>query len=542
MIAYRRLLEAFSDHGCIVDENRLGSASIQAPGHSPADRSVSVTAVEGRVLVYSHSDTTEDVLDQIGIRPSDLFDDPAGIEYKYGDGRVVRRTPDKRFFQHGNTSGTELFHVDRVANSAEVYFVEGEQDVLTLESVGECAVSGAGGGKNIKNHDLTPLHGRDVILVRDKDEIGEHWADTLWNSLAPNANSIRVVTALEGKDASDHIAAGYGVDQFVDDENFSTRMARKKLWDAWQDSKDANLADFVQVMESTLKKIKPPEPMDGKIFGWDETLDEWWEWYGAPEEQKRVIPTPWERVNETIAGGYQSGRLYLVAARPGVGKSLMLANSVLASAMAGFRSVVFSLEMGRIEVMSRMLADGATADYGQITKREMDEWHLTRVAQFSDDSRGQIPLLIADTPGLTLARLERYIETLANSPEGIDFVAVDYAQLIKAQSGLSDRQANVEISRSLKIMSRKFGVPILAAAQVNRDAAKEGKAADLTGIGGSDTYGQDADCVCVLSLEMTPGDNPMCTGTIFADWVKNRTGPVRTISLDYRPHYAKISN
>lgn len=540
MIAYNRVIDAFRDYGCIVKEKRPGQASVQAPGHTSADLSVSVTAVEGQVLVYSHSDPTEDVLEKIGIQPGDLFDDPRGVEYKYGDGRIVRRTPDKRFFQDGNTQGTELYRVERVPTADEVWVTEGEKDCHTLESVGLVAVSGAGGGKNIKNFDLSPLYGKEIVLVRDKDEIGEAWADTLWSMLAAEVESIRVVIAKEGKDASDHIGFGHGVDEFVDDENFAVRMARKKLWETWQSSKDADLDSFIAAMESGIKRIRPPRPIDDRLHEWDDVNDEWWEWYSAPEDQRRVVAAPWGKLNSVIAGGFQAGRSYLFVARPGVGKSLALGNAALCAARAGHRTAIFSLEMGRIEVMSRMLADGANANYGQITKREMDEFHLTRVAEFSDSMRGQVNLVIGDTPGLSLNQLERYVDRLANSPSGLDILLVDYAQLMRGAPGLSESQANSEISQGLKGLSRIYNIPVIAAAQANRDAAKDGKAADLTGIRGSGSYEQDADVVVILDLEMSETEPKMPTGTISYILAKNRTGPLQTISMSWEPNKAAI--
>ena len=896
MIAYNRVLDAFRDYGCLVEEKRAGQASVQAPGHSSADRSVSVTSTEGRVLVYSHSDPTEEVLATVGIRPGDLFDDPSGIEYKYGDGRVVRRTPDKRFFQRGNTAGTELFHANLISEANLVYVVEGEQDVHTLESVGVVATSGAGGGKNIKNFDLTPLYGKDVVLVRDNDETGEAWADILWNELAANVNSIKVVLANEGKDASDHIAAGYSVDQFIEDDNFATRIARKKLWETWQSSKDAELGDFVKAMESGLKSIKPIEPLDGKIHEWDEVTDEWWAWYEEPEDQRRVVPTPWAKLNSILAGGFHAGRSYLVAARPGVGKatsmdtliptpsgwakmselrvgdkvyddlgrqtavtgtvtwhdrplvrvhfsdgtwvdvdpehewytetrrsrkskqegerldragrtgmdqrwkcelpsvkstaeiaktirvgsdsrlnhsipvcgalesddtnlpidpyvlgvwlgdgtansgtvtlnhvdadailpavinaghsyhvvesacrdttslyridgltsalrsagllgakhipesylrashrqrlsllrgimdtdghaqksgsmelcftnrrlsydalelirslgviptitesdakiygvkkgrrwrlhftapfacftlprqnarqnidvrpttrrryitevenlpgthstkciqvnseshlflvgesmvpthnSNWLGNSALRAALDGHRTAIFSVEMGRIEVVSRFLAAGADANYGQITKRELDAFNMTRIGEFMDSVHG-LPLLIGDTPGLTIDRLWKYAETLCSGPDPIDILLLDYAQLLKGASGQSEQQTNAEISLALKTMSREFNIPVVSAVQVNRDSSKEGKPADLTGLRGSGAYEQDADVVVILhpETEQDPSGATVLTGMIDIIMAKNRTGPLQTISMQARPARARI--
>lgn len=73
--AFERVIDAFRAEGLAVDE-RGDRASAQAPGHSPADRSVSISRADGKVLLHSHSDDTADVLEQVGLTVGDLFDEP----------------------------------------------------------------------------------------------------------------------------------------------------------------------------------------------------------------------------------------------------------------------------------------------------------------------------------------------------------------------------------------------------------------------------------------------------------------------------------
>jgi 5S rRNA maturation endonuclease (ribonuclease M5) len=228
-VSFDRVVDAFHNQGLNVRTLGAGKATAQAPGHSKADMSVSITDIGGRVLVWSHSDPTEDVLASLNLSMSDLFDDPKGVTYQYADGRNVSRSPFKKFSQSGNTRGTALYRSDRLAESPVVYVVEGEQDVHALESAGAVATCTAMGAGKAHLFDLSPLRGKTVRIIRDMDEAGLGHA----KQVAALLDGIAKVEMLEpaiGKDAADHIAAGFTVDQFVAvtprDEEFEQEVER----------------------------------------------------------------------------------------------------------------------------------------------------------------------------------------------------------------------------------------------------------------------------------------------------------------------------
>jgi hypothetical protein len=221
--AYERILERLD--GVRRNGKR---ATARCPVHEDHDPSLSITPIEGQTLIYCHAGCdTADVMAKIGLELGDLFDDRGGTSYRYDDGRIVHRTYDKdgrkRFYQSGNTNGqrAELFRSGRVrqaiTDGSTVWFVEGEKDVLALESLGETATTAPQGAANVGKCDLSPLHGAHIIAVIDKDKAGQKWAGQLAGMLAGKA-SIEFVHAAEGKDAADHIAAGHGLGEFVQAE------------------------------------------------------------------------------------------------------------------------------------------------------------------------------------------------------------------------------------------------------------------------------------------------------------------------------------
>ena len=214
--AFNRVCAAFRDNGLAVIDKGGDRADAQAPGHSGADRSVSIRSIEDRVLVNCHAgEQLDDVLAAVGLQMRDLFDNPKGSTYSYPDGRQVHRSPDKKFRQSGNTQGRSLFRADRLADAETVYVVEGEQDVLAIESAGGTAVCSAMGAGKAHLFDWEPLRGKQVVIVADRDEPGRRHANDVADLLRGIAEMVSIVEAAEGKDAADHVAAGKTLGEFV---------------------------------------------------------------------------------------------------------------------------------------------------------------------------------------------------------------------------------------------------------------------------------------------------------------------------------------
>lgn len=219
--SYQRFLEAADTAGLHYRELESGKrAQVQTPGHSDQDRGTSITYNGDQLLVYCHNGDTDNVLDSLGLSLSDLYDEPSGPRYDYGDGRLVHRSPEKHFRQTGNTKGTNLYGLQSLSQPGPVYVVEGEKDVNTATNVwGVAAVSQAQGASTGPDKaDWAPLKGREVIIVADDDKPGEKRAGkvfTYLTGLTARPESVRIVKAAAGKDLSDHIAAGHTSDDLV---------------------------------------------------------------------------------------------------------------------------------------------------------------------------------------------------------------------------------------------------------------------------------------------------------------------------------------
>ncbi|QDF15446.1 DNA primase/helicase [Gordonia phage Mollymur] len=534
-IAFDRVVDRFRDEGLILDQKSANRFAAQAPGHSAQDRSVTITDIGGQVLIHSHSDETEVVLERLGLTMKDLFDSDRGVEYKYSDGRRVHRSPNKDFRQSGNTKGDQLYRVERIGEADTVYVVEGEKDVHALEASGVTAVSAAMGSGKAKMFDWRPLHGRRVIIVRDNDPKGEEHAKEVVDLLAPHCQ-VEVVQSAVGKDAADHIAAGRDPAEFVADRELSKRAVLSEIWGEFKAASEMPPEQMVAHLQRALDRatVKVGGEEKRPFVTWDEASGDWWDWLTGPNE-KDVIPTPWDFINSSIAGGMHRRRSYLFAGRPGEGKSLSLTNIAVHAMRQDFKSVIYSLEMDRNEIVSRVIAAGGDVEYGQITRREVDERNITLAAEFTAEVEGK-HLFISDRVGLTIEKVMAECRRI-HEQEGIDLFLFDYMQLFRTSKDKKQHEALEEIGQGIRQIAKECNAASASAVQLNRNTANEDRPPQISDLRGSGAIEQDADVIFLIHHKKFEGKP---TGEVDFILGKNRTGPLTTHGLDWRPYRASI--
>jgi hypothetical protein len=223
MTALDRVTSALESHGLTCKHTSRDTAMALCPCHNDKTPSLSLRQSRGRALVYCHAGCqTTDVLMALGLTPPDLFDNPKGVEYRYSDGRVVHRRPDKSFYQTGDKTRAVLYippKLDLVAalqRGDPIFLPEGEQDVDTLASLEVAAVTSPMGAQHWAKCDYTPLTGaRNLIIIQDRDEQGRQRANGLYHHLRSLGAEVVIVEAAVGKDVTDHIMAGCGLEQLV---------------------------------------------------------------------------------------------------------------------------------------------------------------------------------------------------------------------------------------------------------------------------------------------------------------------------------------
>lgn len=228
--------------------------------------------------------------------------------------------------------------------------------------------------------------------------------------------------------------------------------------------------------------------------------------------------------------GLQPGALYLVAARPGVGKSALvgrIARNVAVTAGAGV--MVVSLEMSARELGGRWLTGEARVPWAKLRAGQAADEDWAKLARAAEVLRAPVHLVAASnaTPIDIRSRARRL---LARGLAGLGLIVVDYLQLMRAGGKFDNRASELaEITRSLKLLAIELQVPVLACSQLNRAfAQRQDPRPQLSDLRDSGSLEQDADVVMFLHR---PEDRPYVEVIV----AKNRNGPVGSIPLGFSP-------
>jgi replicative DNA helicase len=253
--------------------------------------------------------------------------------------------------------------------------------------------------------------------------------------------------------------------------------------------------------------------------------------------QGNVLGTGWADVDRLI-GGLAPGRLIVVGARPGVGKSLMGTNLALHFAHHHQHAVLLaSLEMPEREVGQRLLAAFARANLTHLQMGQTDEQAWARIARCNDDLSA-LPITVDDAPGQTVTSIRRAARNVQRTRDDLALIVVDYLQLVRPTDSRANRAEQIgEISRGLKLLARETSACVVAMAQVNREGTKhsDGKPR-MTDLRESGSIEADADQVLLMHQ---PDDN-IPELEVIVD--KNRHGPKGVARLHVQGHYARLAS
>lgn len=242
----------------------------------------------------------------------------------------------------------------------------------------------------------------------------------------------------------------------------------------------------------------------------------------------RVIPSPWRSLNANLGGGFRGGWLYVVGARPSIGKTAI--GLQIALAMAKHGSVgISSLEMSAPELHVRAMAQGAGVSFGRLTANRVTGPDWEQVARWRAVT--PLPVLIDDRAGVSVFDIGSFARKLRRR-HGMAGLVIDYLQLVSDdRSKLSRVQQITDATRALKILARDLDIPVVLLSQLNRDVEHRTiRKPQLSDLRDSGSIEQDADVVLLLHREPDPKTaQPGDVMTIFL--AKNRQGRTGVVDL-----------
>jgi replicative DNA helicase len=297
----------------------------------------------------------------------------------------------------------------------------------------------------------------------------------------------------------------------------------------------------------------------------------------AAERGDRItgISTGYERLDAKTAG-LHDGDLTILAARPGMGKTSFVLNIAVNVASPrtvsspgpgedgygydrqepGFGVCVFSLEMPREQLASRMVCTEGRVDLGKLRQGflQPDDWRrLTESASYLST----LPIWVDDTPAISILELRAKVRRIQaeynraaapGQPERrVGLVVIDYLQLMKGRDGVQSREQEIsEISRGLKQLAKELRVPVIALSQLNRAVetrTTKDKRPQLSDLRESGAIEQDADTIMFIYRdEYYNPETTNAKGIAEIIIAKQRNGPTGKVLTRFSSSYTRFDN
>ncbi|MEI7683062.1 MAG: replicative DNA helicase [Candidatus Saccharibacteria bacterium] len=316
---------------------------------------------------------------------------------------------------------------------------------------------------------------------------------------------------------------GLGFDESTDLQEL-IEEAETRLFNVSQQHVKQDIASLEDILAESFERLDELHKDKGKLRG---------------------IPTGYKDLDTKLAG-LQKSDLFIIAARPSMGKTafvLNLAHNVAVNAKEPV--LIFSLEMGKEQLVDRMLARESGVDAWSLRTGNLNDSDFEKIGQ-AMGTLSEAQIYIDDTPGITVSELRTKARREAHQhPLGL--IVVDYLQLMSGGSrfgGDANRVQEIsEISRGLKGVARELNVPVLALSQLSRSVeSRTPPHPQLSDLRESGSIEQDADVVAFLYRE--DYYNPETDRKNIMDIMikKHRNGPTGNVELYFDREKQRITS
>jgi len=244
-------------------------------------------------------------------------------------------------------------------------------------------------------------------------------------------------------------------------------------------------------------------------------------------------------------GGFQPGNLVVLAARPSMGKSALVANIAENAVLAGHSVALFSLEMSESELAQRFVASQARIKGEDLRRGRVAESRWPKVLE-ACQRLAEAPLFVDDSSDTGVLEVRAKSRRLHSQLEGgLGLIIIDYLQLMRHEGRIESRVEQVgQISRGLKGLARELDVPVIALSQLSRAVEQRGgeKKPVLSDLRESGQIEQDSDLVMFIYREEYYERDSERPGEADIIIAKHRNGPVGDVVLTFQKEYPKFMN
>ena len=321
------------------------------------------------------------------------------------------------------------------------------------------------------------------------------------------------------KTANEIITLGYDQTQEVDS---IIDGAEKKIFEVMQKKNQKGYTPIKDILVETFTELEQLYNQKQRITG---------------------IPTGFSDLDFRTSGLHNSD-LILVAARPAMGKSAFALNiATNAAVRAKVPVAIFSLEMSKEQMTSRILCSEAMVDSNKVRTGKIDDEEWGKLAAASGEL-SEANIYIDDTPGISIMEIRAKCRKM-KIEKNIGLVVIDYLQLVQGSGkrGSSREQEIAEISRSLKILAKEINVPVIALSQLSRaPEQRPDHRPMLSDLRESGSIEQDADIVMFLYRDDYYNEDSEKKNIAEVILAKHRAGSTGTVELLWLGNYTKFAN
>jgi replicative DNA helicase len=261
-----------------------------------------------------------------------------------------------------------------------------------------------------------------------------------------------------------------------------------------------------------------------------------------------ILPTPYDELTDLLGGGFKTCGYYIIAARPGMGKTtlaLNIADHICKSNRERNHVLILSMEMQADELFQKSLVSETGERWETITNCYSSEarWDNTRA---KCDEIQRWPLYLSTPYTLTASELQQAARrTFKLSGGRLGLIIIDYIQLMStsySNKHTSNRTQEIsEISRAVKGLANELDLPIVVLSQLNRNLEeRQDRRPVLSDLRDSGALEQDADVVTFLYRKEVYSKDSEDAGDAELIVAKNRMGPIGHIKLKFEGQYSRF--
>jgi replicative DNA helicase len=293
------------------------------------------------------------------------------------------------------------------------------------------------------------------------------------------------------------------------------------------------------IFEITEDKITPHVyPLSEVIKDSFRTIEELY------DRKERVSGVPTGFINlDQYTSGLQPSDLIIVAGRPSMGKTAFALDMARnAATQAEIPVLIFSLEMSRQQLATRMLCSEARVDAHRLRSGYIGERDWPRLTSAAG-VLSEAPIFIDDSAAMSVLQMRAKARRL-KADRGLGLVVVDYLQLMSGRAGADRREQEIsEISRSLKALAKELHLPVIALSQLNRKVEdRTDKRPVMADLRESGAIEQDADVILFIYRDEMYDENSKHKGIAEIIIGKQRNGPTGSRKLAFIKEFTRFEN